>query len=291
VAFVFFVVPFKVHKIDSAKRDGIAIMNGRKAIAMSDEFVNGRKVFFLYPHSIVRDLVKEIVRSEYEVYVVEDHVRLRSLLVKYKNPIVFINIEERLKEEEWEEYIKDVLTSPSTKAVGIGVLTYFDRSKALTEKYLLDLGVNCGYIRLRTDVNKCKEIILKMLEANEARGKRRFVRGLCNPKLDTFNVAINGVRNPGKLLDLSIAGMACQFNELTRKVEVGQELKDIQLVLRGSHCQVDGRVIRIDRRGGDADVYIVLFKAESLIPAVKEKIHAFIQVCLQNAIDVEMKAP
>jgi hypothetical protein len=258
---------------------------------MPDERANGRKVFFLYPHSIVRDLVKDIVRNEYEVYVIEDHERLRSLLVKYRNPIVFVNIEERLKEDEWEKYIKEVLSGPSTKEVGIGVLTYFDRSKALTEKYLLELGVNCGYIRLKTDISKCKAIILKMLEANEARGKRRFVRGLCNPKLDTFNVAFNGARAQGRLLDVSIAGMACQFTDLTRKIEVGQELKDMQLVLRGARCQVDGRVIRVDRRGGDSDVYIVLFKAESLTAPVKEKIHNFIQVCLQNAIDQEMKAP
>ena len=256
---------------------------------MPDEHANGRKVFFLYPHSIVRDLVKDIVRNEYEVYVVEDHDRLHPLLVRYRNPIVFINIEERLKEDEWEKYIKNVLTSPSTKEVGIGVLTYFDRSKALTEKYLLELGVNCGYIRLKTDINKCKDIILKMLEANEARGKRRFVRGVCNPRLDTLNLVTNGTRSTGRLLDVSIAGMACRFDDLTRKIEVGQELKDIQLVLRGSRCQVDGRVIRVDRRGGDDDVYIVLFKAESLVPAVKEKIHNFIQICLQNAIEQEMK--
>ncbi|MBN2352833.1 MAG: PilZ domain-containing protein [Spirochaetales bacterium] len=257
---------------------------------MADERANGRKVFFLYPHSIVRDLVKEIVRNEYEVYIVEDHDRLRPLLVKYGNPIVFINIEERLKEEEWEKYIKDIISNPSTKEVGVGVLTYFDRSKALTEKYLLELGVNCGYIRLKTDINKCKGIILRMLEANEARGKRRFVRGLCNPRLDTLNIVFNGARSTGRLLDVSIAGLACRFDGLARKIEAGQELKDIQLVLRGSRCQIDGRVIRVDRRGGDDDVYVVLFKAETLIPPVKEKIHNFIQICLQNSIEQEMKA-
>jgi hypothetical protein len=256
---------------------------------MANEIQNGRKVFFLYPHSIVRDIVKEIIKSEYEVYVVEDHVRLKNLLLKYPNSIVFVNIEERLREEEWEKFIKDILTGPATKGTGIGVLTYFDRSKALTEKYLLELGVNCGYIRLKTDIAKCKDIIFKLLEANEARGKRRFVRGLCNPRLDTFNVLVGGTRCSGKVLDLSIAGMACQFTDLARKVEAGMDLKDIQLVLRGIHCQLDGKVIRVDRRGGDADVYIVLFKAESLIPMIKDKIHSFIHICLQNTIDQEIK--
>jgi hypothetical protein len=302
VFFVPFVVPFQADKLDVQSATDIHIIESVRRVRsggkraqevgdMADELVNGRKVFFLYPHSIVRDLVKDIIKNEYEVFVVEDHVRLKNLFVKYRNPIVFINIEERLKEEEWDKYIKEIIATPATKEVGIGILTYFDRSKALTEKYLLEMGVNCGYIRLKTDISKCKEIILKMLEANEARGKRRFVRGIANPKLDTFNVPIGGAHNTGKVLDISIAGMACQFTGLTRKLEAGHELKDMQLVLRGGRCQLDGRVARIDRRGGDSDVYIVLFKAESLKPAIKEKIHGFIQICLQNAIDVEIKAP
>jgi hypothetical protein len=257
---------------------------------MEDNRINGRKVFFLYPHSIVRDIVKDIIKNEFEVYVVEDHLRLKTLLVRYPNAIVFINIEERLREEEWEKYMREILANPATGNVGLGVFTYFDRSKALTEKYLLELGVNCGYIRLKTDIAKCTDIIFRMLEANEARGKRRFVRGVCNPKLDSFNVELNGSRFAGKVLDISIAGMACQFQDLSRKVEVGMDLKDIQLVLRGIHCQVCGKVIRVDRRGGDSDVYIILFRAECLTPLIKDKIHSFIHICLQNAIDQEIKS-
>ncbi len=257
---------------------------------MEDNRINGRKVFFLYPHSIVRDIVKDIIKNEFEVYVVEDHLRLKTLLVRYPNAIVFINIEERLREEEWEKYMREILANPATGNVGLGVFTYFDRSKALTEKYLLELGVNCGYIRLKTDIAKCKDIIFRMLEANEARGKRRFVRGVCNPRLDSFNVELNRSRYSGKVLDISIAGMACQFQDLGRKIEVGMDLKDIQLVLRGIHCQVCGKVIRIDRRGGDADVYIILFLAECLTPLIKDKIHSFIHICLQNSIAQEMKS-
>jgi hypothetical protein len=256
---------------------------------MAHELINGRKVFFLYPHSIVRDIVKDIIKQEFEVYVVEDHIRLKKMLVKYRHSIVFINIEERLKEGDWETYLRDILSNPTTQDVGIGVFTYFERSKALTEKYLLELGVNCGYIRLKTDIAKCKDIILKMLEANEARGKRRFVRGVCNPRLDTFNVVIGTSRCSGKVLDISIAGMACQFNDLPRNLEVGTELKDVQLVLRGIHCQVCGKIIRVDRRGGDSDVYIILFRAECLTPNIKDKIHSFIHICLQNTIDEEIK--
>lgn len=256
---------------------------------MAEELAKGRKVFFLYPHAIIRDLIKDIIRNEYEVFTVEDHTRLKHFLTREKNAIVFINIEERLREEEWEKYIRDILGNPDTRGVGVGVLTYFDRGKALTEKYLMELGVNCGFIRLKTDLAKCKDIILRTLEANEARGKRRFVRGITNARLDTFNAVIGTSRYSGKVLDISIAGMACQFNDLGQRLNVGMELKDIQLVLRGARCQIEARIIRIDRRGGDSDVYVLLFLADSLKPAIKDKIHAFIQICLQDEIDQELK--
>jgi len=257
---------------------------------MAEAFINrGKKIFFLYPHPVIRDMVKDIICHEFEVYLVYDHEKLKRYLASCPNSIVFINIEEQLKEEEWENYLRELLANPSLKGLGIGVLTYFDRSKALTEKYLMELGVNCGFIRLRMDVAKCKEIILNILEANKARGQRRFVRGIANPRLDTFNVEIGLSRYNGLILNISIAGMACQFRSLSIKLEVGMELTDIQLVLRGMHCKVSGKIIRIDRRGNDDDTYVILFKPESLTAQVKEKIYNFVHICLQEEVERELK--
>ncbi|RPJ05936.1 MAG: hypothetical protein EHM28_11080 [Spirochaetaceae bacterium] len=256
---------------------------------MSPNPANGRKVFFLYPNALVKEMIKDFIRHEFEVYSVDNHIGLKSLLKKYQNTILFINIEERLKEDEWEAYIKSILSDPDSKGTGIGVFTYFDRSKALTEKYLLELGVNCGFIRLKTDIKKCKDIILKTLEANEARGKRLFIRGICNPRVDTFNLFFNGSRYNGRLLDVSIAGFAGQFTEAPPKVEAGQLLRDIQIVLRGGRFSLDGQIIRIDRRKNDSDLFIVLFKPDKMTPDIRNRIHDFITMCLQNAAEQELQ--
>lgn len=66
----------------------------------------GKKVFFLYPHSVIqKDLVQLIAHYEYEVYLVNDHMKLKKLLREIGEAIVFINIDERLSTDEWEEYI------------------------------------------------------------------------------------------------------------------------------------------------------------------------------------------
>ncbi|MBN1523355.1 MAG: PilZ domain-containing protein [Spirochaetales bacterium] len=251
--------------------------------------MTGRKVYFLYPNQMVKDLIKEIIRYEYEIYIIDNHLALKKLLRLNKNAIVFINIEERLKEEEWELYIKDILSNPDTKETGIGILTYFDRNQALTEKYLLEMGITCGYIRLKTSIEKCRDIILRTLDANEARGRRRFVRGMCNSRIDTFNLYHGGSRYNGKILDISIAGFACYFEDVPPKVEVGLLLKDIQLILRGIRCKVDGHVIRIDHRQNDYDVYIIIFDQGTIIPAVRNKIHDFIFLCFQSMLEQEIK--
>jgi len=256
---------------------------------MAPNPANGRKVFFLYPNALVKEMIKDFIRHEYEVYAVDDHISVKSLLKKYQNTILFINIEERLKEAEWDAYIKGILSDPDSKGTGIGVFTYFDRSKALTEKYLLELGVSCGFIRLKTDIKLCKEIILKTLEANEAKGKRRFVRGICNPRVDTFNLFVGGSRYNGRLLDVSIAGFAGAFNEAPPKVEAGQVLTDIQIVLRGGRFSLDGQIIRIDRRKNDSDLFIILFKPDKMIPDIRNRIHDFITTCLQSSIEQELR--
>ena len=67
----------------------------------------GKKVFFLYPHSVIQnEMVIELIRNEYEIYLLFDHMKTVRLLEKYNDSILFINIDEGLMENEWEKYIK-----------------------------------------------------------------------------------------------------------------------------------------------------------------------------------------
>jgi hypothetical protein len=256
---------------------------------MPEEEVIGRKIFFLYPHTIIKEIIQDIVRQEYEAYILEDHLTALKILAKYRDSILFINIDEILKEEEWHKYVASLLADPLTKDTQIGILTYYDRSREVVEKYLLDLRIECGFVRIKMAPEKCLEILLKTLEANEAKGRRKYVRALCNEKLDLFNIIWKNNRFQGCLVDLSMVGMACFFNDAFLKLAPGTLITNIQLVLRGSSCILTGVVMKEIPQPGGRVLYIIMFERKGIKLEIEQKIHNFIFHRLQETIKSEVE--
>ena len=140
----------------------------------------GKKVFFLYPPPVLSEVLQELINKEFEVYLAKDHVRLRRVLAKSPDAIVFLDLDEGLDEAGWEAYVRGLRADPITAGVGIGVLTLTD-DVALREKYLMDIQVQCGFVILKIGAAKTAEILVRTLDANEARGRRKFVRAACGP--------------------------------------------------------------------------------------------------------------
>ena len=121
--------------------------------------------------------------------------------------IVFVNIDDTLNELQWEAWIHRLITDPATSSTKVGILTY-NPDAELAKKYLMDMMLPCGFIQLKQGLAEGKRIILKTLEANEARGRRRYVRAQCtDPKKASFNVTVKGKFVTGAILDISVAGM------------------------------------------------------------------------------------
>ena len=141
----------------------------------------GKKVLFLNPNNAMRDeLVDVLISYEFEVALVEDHVHALRVIKKYPDSILFINIDSGMSEPEWESYVAGILGNQSTKGVGIGILSY-EFVPEIAEKYLMKLGVGCGFVQLKLGPKESATIIVKALLANEARGRRSFVRAICTP--------------------------------------------------------------------------------------------------------------
>lgn len=76
---------------------------GVPAMADQEHVSIGRKVVFLYPHSVVcADLVQAVAEQQYELYLVRDHVRLKAVLAQpeWRGALLFVNIDEALRPEE-----------------------------------------------------------------------------------------------------------------------------------------------------------------------------------------------
>jgi hypothetical protein len=241
--------------------------------------VKGRKVFFLYPHSVLNeDLLIEILSNEFEVHCLRDHDVAMRAAETWPGSIFFINIDEGLKEYQWESWIRLLVSEPATASTRVGIMTY-NPDQELARKYLMDLMIPCGFIQLKLGLAEGTRIILRTLEANEARGRRRYVRARCaDPRRATFNVSIDGTMVNGSILDISAAGMAIKFDSaLPRKA--GAHLVDMQLRLKGTLCRISGTLAGTVR--AQPDCHLLMFDTP-LDEQTTAKIHRFIFHTLQE---------
>ena len=249
-----------------------------------DSFMS-KKVFFLYPHSVIQQgLVQELVANEYAVYLVKDHRKFRAVVKQFNEPIVFFNIDEGLNAEEWQQYIGGMINASDNSAMA-GVLTY-NEDKDLAQNYLMELGVQCGFIKLKLGLDQSRSIILKTLEANEARGRRKYLRIDCWQRQYTeLNVKLGEKLCGGKIRDISSVGMAFVF-DAPQALNRNTMLNDIQLKLKGKITRISGPVIG-SRETPEGVLFVVLFK-QPVDDKTKARIHQFIYETLQDDINMIM---
>jgi hypothetical protein len=243
--------------------------------------IEGRKVFFLYPHSVIQDdLVDDLIMQGFEIYMLRDHKRARKLIEHFPGSIMFINIDERLKEPEWEAYIREIQENPLVKT-RLGILSY-NTDRALMQKYLMDIMVPCGYVQLKQGSKESALVIRDALLANEAKGRRQSFRALCEEGSGAMIFKGDSWSINGKILDISSAGFAAKMDR-AQKLEKNVLLRKVQLKLRGAQAMVD--LIYLGPRHDDPNIWILLFDPASVTESAKRAINHFIKLCLQRLID------
>ena len=242
----------------------------------------GKKIFLLYPHSVIRDdMLDVLVMAGYETYTLMDEKKAKKLLEKFPDSIMFINIDEGLKEKEWELYIKGIQADPSTKNSRLGIMSY-NQDTSLMKKYLMDLALPCGYVQLKLGLQESTKIILNVLEANEARGRRRYIRAECEDDVSaTVNYKDDSGFFHGKILDVSSAGIAARFDKKPG-YPVNSLLRQVQLKLHGGIVMVD--MIFIGQRPNDKLSQVLLFDLKMPTES-KLIIHRYMKQCLQKYIN------
>jgi hypothetical protein len=242
----------------------------------------GKKVFLLYPHSVIKDEMLDIlIMGGYETYTVLDEKRARKLLEKFPGSIMFINIDDGLKEKDWEIYIRNIMEEPATKESRLGIMSY-NQDRALMQKYLMDMAIPCGYIQLKLGLHESTRIILSALEANEARGRRKYIRAECDDDAySTMNYKDDSGLYQGKIMDISSAGIAAKLEKFV-EMPPNSSLPAVQLKLRGGMILAD--MVFMGKRRDNPHIYILLFDSK-LSQENKLVIHRYIKQCLQKYID------
>ena len=243
----------------------------------------GRKVFFLNPPSVLAEVLPVLADAEFEVYQAKDHRKLGRYLAKDPSCLVFVNIDEGDDESTWRSWLKELKAAPATAELAFGALTNMpDEEKR--EAYLMSLGASCGFITLSAGAAKAAETLLRTLEANEARGRRRYVRVPCPADSASFNCDLDGELQRVAIRDLSSVGMAVSF-ESSRRVATGLRLKDMQLNLRGSRLSLNGIVMGGHDNEDSGDVRLVMFEPATVDDAKRGKLRTFIRKTLQAGMD------
>lgn len=242
-----------------------------------------KKIFFLNPPDVFRqDILIDFIHSGYECYYIDDPQRTKIILQKYNNSLLFINIDSPIKESSWEKYIIEIMKFEETANVLIGVISYNTDSE-LRKKYLFNVGIHCGFIQLKAGLFQIKNILYRVFEANEAKGRREAVRVIINHKEEAmFNIKYNNQLFSGEILDISTMAMACTLQEQP-KLEIDDYLDNIQLKLKGVPIQTSGS-IRIKRIQNGEILFIVMFDL-SISLEKEKKICAFIYKILHEKIE------
>ena len=245
--------------------------------------LTGKKIFFLYPTTVVQNrIIVELIQQEYEVYIAKNKDKLKKVLRKFPDSIVFVDINEQMAEKEWDIWITGIMEAPDTKDIAIGIVTPND-DEQIKRKYLLALKVPCSYTVLGFDLKKAMANIISVLQSVDAKGRRKYIRATIERESNaTINLPVNGNFVNGQIRDISVVGISCTLDD-NPEIPKNALFKDIQIKLQTSLLKVEGIVFG-SRVEGRETIYVILF-TQRIDPEVRTKIHKYIQSNLQKKMD------
>ena len=246
----------------------------------------GKKIFFLHPSGVIQNqVIPELAQEELEVYTAKNEGKLRQGLKKYPDSIVFACINEGMKENAWEEWIRGVMTGQETAKVGIGIIVSAADDK-IRYKYLEQFKVTCGYTVLKADLSVVIKQLITILNSMNAKGRRKYIRAMTNQETNTtVNLPLHGTFVNGRIKDVSVVGFSCSFEEDPGLVK-NSLFGDIQIRLQSQLIKAEGIVFGSRMDGGEK-TYVVLF-TQRIDPDVRTRIRKFIQSFMQSKMDFEL---
>ncbi len=135
----------------------------------------GRKVFFVNPSFLIENYVFNFLRkNEYEVYMLQDYKKAKSILAAYPDSICFIDIDAELSYSEWYNYMKSFASNKALSGIYFGIVsqnaTWEDK-----DRFMMNVRLPCGF----TIAQKKEKLLQKftsILDINGAKGRRKYLR-------------------------------------------------------------------------------------------------------------------
>ena len=245
----------------------------------------GKKIFFLYPtNSIKNQIIAELAQNEYEAYAAKDHAKLTRALRNFPDSIIFINIEEKISYQEWENWIGTTRTT--APAVKFGIFSS-SNDEEFKNKFIKSNRITCGLLPLKPDMTKAAEKILETLGTMDVKGRRKYLRATTDREAKAIiNIPTGGgdFLN-GVIKDISVIGVSCVFDH-DPGLKKNAHMKDIQIKLQSMLVKVESVVFGSRENSGEK-IYVMLF-TQRVDPDVRVKIRKYIQQNMQSKMDLEI---
>jgi len=234
----------------------------------------GTKIFILYPNTFIRnEIVIPLIDREYEIYLFEDHNLISKINRRFKNAILFINIDQKLTASQWEKLIV------TNRDIKIGVLTYNDNQN-MEMKYTKMLKVPCGYTALRQRPDEIVGKIAGILDSYNAKENRKFIRTRFENTENLISFVFSENKKTGYIYDLSSVGMTIIFNKAF-KIEKHKVINDIQLNIKESIITISAVFLGIRKLDDGKVLYVFIFD-KSVKKMIRSRLRLLINRVNQN---------
>jgi hypothetical protein len=246
----------------------------------------GRKAFFLHPSALTQNqIINELAQEEFEVYVIKNELKIKQALEFYPDSILFASINEAMKETAWIELLQGLHDDPLAGKFDLAFISSTN-DEEIKKKYTETFDFNCGYVIVKSDIEKAIKQIVTVLNNVNAKGRRKFIRLVTDKGNTKVNLPVNGAFRNGNIKDISVVGFSCVFDEDPNLPKNGF-FGDIQLRLQGQLLKVEGIVFG-SRADNNEKVYVFLF-TKRVDGEIQSRIRKYIQINLQSKMDEGLK--
>jgi hypothetical protein len=243
-----------------------------------DESALAPKVFFIDPDPeiVSESFIEMAFFLGFETYAIPDDLcgdlktKVELLAETYPDLILFFTIDRKSSLQAWTDYLKE-LHECHEDCVRIGVLysqKSFDADQQIKKTFNFDRGIVAGCVPLEASFRKSQTLLLEVLEANWAMGRRRVIRMKCNPTF-RMNFLTNGTLVEGSLHDLSVSYFSASFQQPRADWDMGTKIRKIQLRLGGKVLMVNA-LIAIKRVSHEVPTFVFLFHPETDQPGQED---------------------
>ncbi|MCH5295332.1 MAG: hypothetical protein J1F14_05470 [Treponema sp.] len=241
---------------------------------MDDQALNvidGRKTFFIVPDTslLPESYLEDYMARGYETYIIEDdrvcplEKKVEAIITIFYDSILFFYVDAVIPGIEWRSYIQSLQKSYGNKVL-IGVL-YAKRNsprekQAIEKYYLFDVGIQCGCISLEYQKEKNFGLIDKVMYANQAAGRRKNIRALCD-STSKVNFTYKKKQYNARLTDISLSHFSCSMDDNVY-IPLYEKLSNIYVEVNNMHFTTDG-ILLLERTQNGENLYVFVFVRRS----------------------------